>query len=430
MIANLARQAAQDELEAKLESSRAQLRDLATMGTVITAIHDIDSVLSVVTDMAIQLVDGEVGLMMLAENGKLTMKISWGMTEEFVRSLIYTDGQDLATYCYTNRAPVILSDLGIKSDEGLSLNSVMALPIRTSEKCLGVLITVNKANGGNYSDEDREALEMLLNFVAVAIDNSLLMKAQLDRQKIEQEMVIAKQVQETILPKEGIQISGAEIGAVYFPARDVSGDFWDVTKIDDSTFMVMIGDVSNKGVPAALVMSASSGIIKSIVQSDPSISVSTLASRLNELLATEIIKEREMFVTLFFCKFDLKARQLVYCNAGHLPGMFWDETAQTVESLNIGGPIVGQFEGAVFKEGRRAIGSGDRLFLFTDGLTEAVDVSGKLFGRERVEQVFTAEIDLNPKEFCLKVKEWVDRFSVDAPEDSQDDFTILQVRVD
>lgn len=430
MIANPAQEAALDDLEARLESSRAQLRDLATMGAVVTAIHDIDSVLSVVTDMAIRLVDGEVGLMMLAEDGKLSMKISWGMTEEFVRSLMYADGQDLATYCYTNRKPVILSDLGIKSDEGLSLNSVMALPIRTSEKCLGVLITVNKADGGNYSDEDRELLEMLLNFVAVAIDNSLLMKAQLNRQKIEQEMAIAKQVQETILPKAGVQIPGVEIGAVYFPARDVSGDFWDVTKLNDSSFMVMIGDVSNKGVPAALVMSASSGIIKSLVHNDPSISVSALALRLNELLAREIIKEREMFVTLFFCRFDLKARRLSFCNAGHLPGMFWDETAHTVESLNVGGPIVGQFEGAVFKEGTRAIAPGDRLFLFTDGLTEAVDVNGKLFGRERVEQVFTAEIDLSPKEFCLKVKDWVDRFSLDAPQDSQDDFTILQVRVD
>ena len=70
------------------------------------------------------------------------------------------------------------------------------------------------------------------------------------------------------------------------------------------------------------------------------------------------------------------------------------------------------------------------MFLFTDGLTEATDAQGNLFGRERVEQVFTAEIDLGPKEFCLRVKEWVDRFSEGAPEEYQDDFTILQVKVE
>ncbi|MFZ1683171.1 MAG: GAF domain-containing SpoIIE family protein phosphatase [Candidatus Zixiibacteriota bacterium] len=430
MAFDLQQQEIQEELETKLEATRAQLHDLATMGAVVTAIQEIDSVLSVVTDMAIRLIDGEVGLMMISENGELHMKISWGVSEEFVRTLMYADDQDLATYCFTHQEAVILSDLGIKSDEGLSIDSVIAMPIRTSRQCLGVLIVFNKVQGGNYTEDDREVLEMLMNFAAVALDNSILIKDKLDRQKIEQEMAIAKQVQETILPKDTIHINGVEVGAIYFPARDVSGDFWDIVRLDDSRFMVIIGDVSNKGVPAALVMSASSGIIKSLISGDPTISVSALATRLNELLAREIIKEREMFVTLFFCKFDLTKKEVTFCNAGHLPGLFWDETEQTVESLNVGGPIVGQFETAVFKEGSRTFGSGDRLFLFTDGLTEAMDAQGQLFGRERVEQVFTSEIDLNPKEFCLRVKDWVDRFSKGAPEDSQDDFTILQVRME
>ncbi len=430
MISDLEQSALVEELEAKLEASKAQLRDLATMGSIVTAIHEIDSVLSVVTDMAIRLVNGEVGVLLLSENERLVMKISWGVSEEFVRSLMYANNQDLASYCYSSREAVILTDLGIKNEEGLSIDTVMALPIQTSGKCLGVLIVFNKVDGGNYSDEDRESLEMLLHFVAVAIDNSQLVKEQLKRQKTEQDMAIAKQVQETILPRDDYKIDGAEIGAIYFPARDVSGDFWDVVKIDESSFIVIIGDVSNKGVPAALVMSATSGIIKSIIAEHPMIAVSALASKLNELMAKEIIKEREMFVTLFFCKFDLKAKDLSFCNAGHLPGLYWEESTQTVESLQIGGPIVGQFPGAKFQEGSRPIGPGDRLFLFTDGLTEAADLNGMLFGRERVEQVFTAEIDLGPKEFCLKVKDWVDRFSVGAPEESYDDFTILQVRVD
>ena len=94
-----------------------------------------------------------------------------------------------------------------------------------------------------------------------------------------------------------------------------------------------------------------------------------------------------------------------------------------------GGPILGQFEGIQYKEGARRLGSEDRLFLFTDGLTEAMDAEENLFGRERAEQVFSAEIGLSPKEFCLKVKEWVDAFTRGASEDNQDDFTILQVKV-
>jgi phosphoserine phosphatase RsbU/P len=176
-------------------------------------------------------------------------------------------------------------------------------------------------------------------------------------------------------------------------------------------------------------MSASSGIIKSIISANPTISMSDLASSLNELLAREIVKDREMFVTLMFVKFDLEKNKLVYCNAGHLPGLYWNNESKIVDQLPASGPIVGQFPGAVFKQEEKEVNPGDRLFLFTDGLTEAFDAEGKIFGRERAEQVFMEEISLDPKQFCLRVKEWVDRFSQGAPLDSHDDFTVLQVKV-
>ncbi len=418
-----------EDLETRLEYRKAQLRDLATMGAVITSIHDTGAVLSVVMDMAMGLVRGEVGLIMLTESGKVTSKTCWGVTEEFVRALIYHDGQDLASFCLEKKETIILSDLGIKSEEGITLNTVIALPIQTSDRCHGVLIMFNKTDGGNFSDDDQEVLEMLLRFVAVAIDNTLLMRDRLQRQKMLQEIAIAKQVQETILPQQLDEVPGVEIGASYFPARDVSGDFYDILRVSSDTFFLVIGDVSNKGIPAALVMSACSGIVKTLVEDDPNISVSQLASKVNDILSSGIIKDREMFVTLFFCKFDLPLKRLSFCNAGHLPGLFWNEESKSIDSLATGGPIIGQFPGVRFKEEDRPLHSNDRLFLFTDGLTEAMDADGHLFGRERAEQVLTAEIDLPPKEFCLRVKEWVDRFSEGSSEDSHDDFTLLQVKV-
>jgi len=255
------------------------------------------------------------------------------------------------------------------------------------------------------------------------------MKEKLQRQKIEQEMAIAKQIQETILPANINNIVGAEIGAIYFPARDVGGDFYDVIKIDQSRFIVVMGDVSNKGVPAALIMSAAAAIIKAAIKAEPEISASALAEKTNNLLAAEIIKDREMFVTLFFCRFDTKAGVLSYSNAGHIPGLLWDSRERRLVSLPEGGPIIGQFPRISYRQGERAIGSGDRLFLFTDGLTEATDKQGQLFGMERVEQVFRDEIELSPREFCLNVKRHVDRFAEGCAEENVDDFTILQVKV-
>ncbi len=418
-----------EELETRLEAKKAQLRDFATMGAVVTSILEMDAVLSVTIDMGIRLVDGEVGLILLEEDGELKTKASMGVGEQFVKSLQYEDGLDIATYCFKRQSPVMLSELELVSENGILIQSVLACPIRARDKCLGIMIVINKFGGGDFKEEDLESLGMLLNFVSVAVENSYLVKDKLKQQKMAQEMVIAKQVQETMLAARVDQISGAEIGAVYFPAGEVGGDFYDFLKLSESTFMVILGDVSNKGIPAALIMSACSGVIKSVLDYNPAISVSELAATVNRLMANSIIKEREMFVTMFFARFDLEAHELTYCNAGHLPGLFWNETAQSIESLSEGGSIVGQFSEATYRQGRHSIKSDDRLFLFTDGLTEAADAEKRLFGRERAEQVFISEIDLAPKEFCHRVKEWVDRFSEGAAEESHDDFTIVQIRV-
>lgn len=416
------------ELEARLEAKKAELRDLATMGAVITSIHEIESVLSVVMDMAIRFVNGEVGAILLDEKGELKTRTSWGVSDEFVKSLKYHD-DILVVHCHENKTTVIQGKTDFEGEPDPSITSLICAPIKTSQTCYGVMVIINKVDGGSFSDEDKEILEMLLSFVAVAIDNSLLMESKLTGQKIEQEMAVAKQVQETILPADIEHLTGADIGAVYYPAREVGGDFYDVIKIDESRFIVIIGDVSNKGIPAALVMSAAAGIIRATVALNPTIDVASLASKLNDMLAEHIIKEREMFVTLFFCRFDLESGNLTYCNAGHLPGLFYSVKDDAVTELATGGTIVGQFPGSLFKQGEQRVTAGDRLFLFTDGLTEAANAGDVLYGRERVRAVFKAHIDLSPQEFCAKVKGVVDLYTMGAPEDFQDDFTLLQVKV-
>lgn len=418
-----------EQLETRLESQKAELRDLATMGAVITSIQDINSILSVVIDMGIRLSQAEVGMIMLEEQGELKLKISWGLNEEIIRRLKYKNDSDIPTFCFRNQEPIILNNLNLKDITGILIDSIICLPIQTSGTCYGIMLLINKSDGGEYSLEDKDTLEMLLNFVAVSIDNSHLVQEKLKRQKVEQEMAIARQIQETILPQDLDSITGSRIGAIYHPAQEVGGDFYQTHIIDNSKFLVVLGDVSNKGVPAALVMSAASGIIKSLIISQPDIPVNKLAAKLNDLLSNEIIKDKEMYVTLFFAKFDLEHLRLSYCNGGHIPGLFWDSKNKAVCELAEGGPIVGQFPGVEFQRGERTLQKGDKLFLFTDGLTEAEDIKGNLLGREKVEKIFADEIDREPQEFCVNVKKWVDEYTRGSSEDSHDDFTILQVGI-
>lgn len=416
-----------DLLESKLEAKKADLRDLATMGAVITSQHNTQALLSVVLEMAIRLVNGEVGIILMNAADELIPAISWGVDGFIVQSLQYKE-MNLAEYSFKNRESVILQHPETHLPNS-SIQSVVALPIQTSQSCFGVIMIINKSDDSLFDHEDTEKLEMLLRFVAVALDNAELLKEKLKQQKTEQEMVIAKQVQETILPQDIDNLRCVDVGAVYFPAQDVGGDFYDIFKISDKKFIVTLGDVSNKGVPAALVMSAASGIIKSTLATNPQVPIEALAQITNDTLCTGIIKEREMFITLFFAIFDLEEMTVTSCNAGHLPGLLWQDSNKAIRHLQEGGPIIGQFEGMQFQKETVPLNQGDRLFLFTDGLTEAADSDGRMFGLERVEEMYIKEAMLPPKEFCLAVKEWVDNFTVNCPEETVDDFTIMQIKI-
>lgn len=417
------------DLEARLEETKLKLRDLATMGAVIASILDIETILSVVMEMSIRMVEGEVGLIQLWEEEALTSKVTWGMDDSSIRNIIYKDNMDISTYCFINQIPIVVSEFNGELSAAQTINSILALPIKARSKCHGTIIIVNKTSGAGFTNEDKDNLEILVNYAAVAIENSILLKESLQKQKLEQELVIARQIQETILPDKEIKIKGVDIGAMYRPAHEVGGDYYDVMKCGENEFLIVIGDVSNKGIPAAMVMSATAGIIRTELSNSTDVRPSKIMADLNNILCDGIIKAREMFVTLFMARFNLDQKRVTYCNAGHLPPLYWDASRQEISELKIGGTFVGQFQGIDYEEAEIEINHGDRIFAFTDGLTEAMDINNNLFGLQRVKQVFLAEKDLPANRFCARIREWVERFSEGAGEEMIDDFTLFEIRV-
>jgi sigma-B regulation protein RsbU (phosphoserine phosphatase) len=134
-------------------------------------------------------------------------------------------------------------------------------------------------------------------------------------------------------------------------------------------------------------------------------------------------------VTLFLARLNMHEHRLEYCNAGHVPPLYWDTTGNEIKKLRQGGTLVGQFPGLTYDQGELTLNRGDRLFAFTDGLTEAEDIHRGFFGIERVMQVFLAEKELPAARFCTRVKEWVDRFREGAGEETIDDFTLFLMKI-
>lgn len=245
------------------------------------------------------------------------------------------------------------------------------------------------------------------------------------KQAIESELKVARDIQMEIIPKkfptfpEG---TGVDIHAWIEPAREVGGDFYDFFFLDRSRLCAVIADVSDKGVPASLFMAVTKTLIKAkaALETAPG----DVLTAVNEELAAG--NGTNMFVTVFFAVLDIETGELLYANGGHNPPVLIrrDGTAGPVEKT--GNPVVGVIEGIEYRTGQLILYPGDTLFMFTDGVTEAVNRGGELFGDERLLKEVSAAADPSPASRVAAVRNALARFSEGAPQ--ADDITILAVR--
>jgi sigma-B regulation protein RsbU (phosphoserine phosphatase) len=237
----------------------------------------------------------------------------------------------------------------------------------------------------------------------------------------EHEIAEARAIQEGFLPKEIPQLAGYEIAAAWQSARVVGGDYFDVLPFDGEMCGLCIADVAGKGLPAALLMSNLQAAVRGLAS--PSLAPEDLCSRLNALLCRNIASDR--FVTLFYAQLDGASRQLRYVSAGHNPP-FVVRRDGSHERLRQGGIVLGIFANQTFKSDVTQLQSGDRLVLYTDGVTEACNSEDEEFGEDRLLQVLQENAAAPAVEIQKKILQSVAQFSHGA---WQDDATLLVVAV-
>lgn len=237
----------------------------------------------------------------------------------------------------------------------------------------------------------------------------------------EHEIAEARAIQEGFLPKEIPQLAGYEIAAAWQSARVVGGDYFDVLPFDGEVCGLCIADVAGKGLPAALLMSNLQAAVRGLAS--PSLSPEALCARLNALLCRNIASDR--FVTLFYAHLDGPARQLRYVSAGHNPPFVLHRDGSH-ERLREGGLVLGVFANQSFKSGTVQLQSGDRMVLYTDGVTEASNSEDEEFGEERVLQVLQQDPTQTAMEIQKNILQAAAQFSRGP---WQDDATLLVVAV-
>ena len=236
------------------------------------------------------------------------------------------------------------------------------------------IIDVHRIEGGKIAEEWKGASTI------AALQEERLAQVERERERVEQELRVARSIQQASLPEEVPILEGWQINPYYQPAREVGGDFYDFHLLSEGRLGLVVGDATGKGVPAALVMSTTCGMLQLAAQGSDSFSPGVVLSRVNETLFSRI--PANMFVTCFYCILDPHSGSLRYANAGHdLPYLHYNGEA---EELRARGMPLGLMPAMNYEEKEMVLDAGDSALFYSDGLVEAHDPKGEMFGFPRL----------------------------------------------
>jgi serine phosphatase RsbU (regulator of sigma subunit)/anti-sigma regulatory factor (Ser/Thr protein kinase) len=304
-------------------------------------------------------------------------------------------------------------------EEGIEL----VVPLIGQGELLGALYLGQRLSDQPYSSDDRRLLGNLASQVAPAMKVAQLVQEQQaeakERERIQQELHVAAVIQQTLLPKELPSINGWNVDAFYRPARAVGGDFYDFIDLGNDRLGVVIGDVTDKGVPAALVMATCRSMLRASAQRHES--PSSVLADVNDALVPEI--PPAMFVTCLYAIIDTVAGEIVFANAGHnLP---YVRTRDGVVELRATGMPLGLMPGMTYDETIYRLADGDLMVLTSDGITEAHNPEGEMYGFPRLMGRVAAKSkdDDIVNTLVADLEKWTG-----AEAEQEDDITLVVVR--
>ena len=296
----------------------------------------------------------------------------------------------------------------------------MVVPLVSHGELIGLLNLGPRLSEQEYSADDRKLLDSLAGQAAPAVRVAQLLRQQesqaRERERVEQELKVAQLIQQQYLPHDLPELSGWQVSAFYRPAREVGGDFYDFIDLPGDKVGMVVGDVTDKGVPAALVMATTHSLLRA--EAPRLIEPSKVLERINELLVPDM--PPKMFVTCLYAVLDHKTGVLKYANAGH--NVPYVDTESGVVELRARGMPLGLLEGMSYEEKETILEPGQCVLLHSDGLAEAHNRSGEMFGFPRLQEVMSAQASYDRLIDDLLTQ--LDRFT-GADWEQEDDITLV-----
>ena len=359
---------------------------------------DLDEVLNRVMDEVIAVTKAERGfVMLLGDQKELVFYAARGMERTTIEDPGFQVSRGIVDRVAREGQPMLTSDA--QSDSELSLRqsvinlklrSVLCVPLLVKGKTIGVIYVDNRLQAGIFMQDDLDLLNAIAASAAIAIENARLYQLAVEKGRMEQELQMAYKIQAGLLPESMPELSGWEFAASWKPARQVAGDYYDFIPLEAGKLGLVIADVTDKGMPAALFMAFTRSIIRaSLDQNDQPVDAIRQANR---LICREL--SYGFFVTLFYLQFQPDSSEVTYVSAGHNPQLWYlepsgrdlDPETGPVLQLGYSGMPLGIEEEAQFEQRRLNCAPGDCLLLFTDGVTDAINDMGERFSLSKLQR--------------------------------------------
>jgi len=409
------------------------LNALLEVSRALGAEMQLDSLLPVIIQKTTEVMDAERSSLFIydSDTDELWSKVAEGLNEKEIRfpSGIGIAG-DVAKSLKTANIPDAYDDDRFNPEFDKQTNfrtkSVLCMPMKTRKgELIGVIQVLNKTDGGVFLEQDEVLLEALCTQAGVAIVRARLTEAFLEKQRIEESLKLAADIQMGMLPSTFPAFperKDFDLYADIIPAKEVGGDFYDFFLIDKKHLCFVIGDVSGKGIPAALFMALTKTHIKA--SSSRRRTPGDVLFRANNDLCHE--NESGMFCTLFYGILNTETGEVTYANAGHNPPYLVRTESDASQIETTGGIALGVMEEMPFETSTITLSKGDSIYLYTDGVNEAMNEKDEEYSYERLETFLNDCVEASVSETVEASLNSVKVFAGNAPQ--SDDITVLIIK--
>lgn len=404
------------------------LRMLLDVSRRITAERDPQMLLEAVVDSLVSVTKADRGFLVLKEGGALKFALARDQKGRPLEAKKFKVSESVLNEV-ANTGTTRLIDDAAASDAynarmsiiNLSLRTILCVALKTARGILGVIYVDSNAITRRFTERDVPLVEAFAAQAAAALERVRLEQAEIERDRMRRQLETAAEIQQTFLPgafPDAVGLCGA---VATVPAQAVGGDLYDVIRFPDGRTGLVVGDVSGKGVPAALFGARLLSDVRyeALYHDD----VAATLSAVNDIVAKRAT--RGMFVTLLYAVYDPKAREVAYANAGHLAPLVRASDGRVSRWEDASGIPLGIVAGHAWAVGSRRLDPGETLLLVTDGVIDAVGPDGGRFGDERLTSLLGRVPGSDPAALVTALKDALTKFTGDVPQ--SDDVTCLAV---